>query len=106
MKLHPLSLRFLARAKVGGADCIAAHCAANRAALRFLEMETRQIRCPTCRKRGDWFAGQWGPFCSRRCKMVDLGKWLGEENVISEPLSEEEEIFSRKDQPAQDDELP
>jgi endogenous inhibitor of DNA gyrase (YacG/DUF329 family) len=25
-------------------------------------------------------------FCSRRCKLVDLGKWLGEENRISEPL--------------------
>ncbi len=27
-----------------------------------------------------------GPFCSPRCKMVDLGKWLGEEYKISEPL--------------------
>ena len=27
-----------------------------------------------------------GPFCSSRCKMVDLGKWLGEEYKISEPL--------------------
>jgi hypothetical protein len=27
-----------------------------------------------------------GPFCSERCKLVDLGKWLGEEYRISEPL--------------------
>ena len=27
-----------------------------------------------------------GPFCSSRCKMVDLGKWLGEEYKITEPL--------------------
>jgi endogenous inhibitor of DNA gyrase (YacG/DUF329 family) len=26
------------------------------------------------------------PFCSERCKMVDLGKWLNEEYKISEPL--------------------
>lgn len=48
-----------------------------------------QIKCPTCRKAGDWFAGQWGPFCSRRCKLIDLGKWLGEEHAISEPLRPE-----------------
>ena len=45
-----------------------------------------QVVCPTCRKKGDWFAGAFGPFCSHRCKLVDLGKWLGEEHMISEPL--------------------
>jgi len=44
------------------------------------------IRCPSCGKRGAWFAAPHGPFCSRRCKLVDLGKWLGEEHAISEPL--------------------
>jgi len=44
------------------------------------------IKCPTCKKVGDWFAGQYGPFCSKRCKLVDLGAWFSEENKISEPL--------------------
>lgn len=44
------------------------------------------VKCPTCQKSGDWFAGQYGPFCSRRCKLIDLGKWLNAEQVISEPL--------------------
>jgi endogenous inhibitor of DNA gyrase (YacG/DUF329 family) len=44
------------------------------------------VTCPTCRKKGKWFAGAHGPFCSRRCKLIDLGKWLGEEHVISDPL--------------------
>lgn len=26
------------------------------------------------------------PFCSERCKMVDLGKWLGEDYVIRETV--------------------
>jgi uncharacterized protein len=38
---------------------------------------------------GDWFATPFGPFCSKRCKLIDLGKWFGEENVISEPLRPE-----------------
>ncbi len=48
-----------------------------------------KVRCPTCRKEGDWFAGPFGPFCSRRCKLIDLGKWLNEEQRISEPLTPE-----------------
>lgn len=47
------------------------------------------VSCPTCRKRGDWFAGKYGPFCSKRCKLVDLGKWFNEEHKVSEPLDPE-----------------
>ncbi len=46
-------------------------------------------KCPTCRKSGLWFEGPYGPFCSKRCRLIDLGKWLGEENKISEPLKGE-----------------
>lgn len=31
----------------------------------------------------------YGPFCSARCKMIDLGKWFDEEMVIEEPLFRE-----------------
>jgi endogenous inhibitor of DNA gyrase (YacG/DUF329 family) len=48
----------------------------------------RRVKCPTCKKVGDWFAGEYGPFCSQRCRLIDLGKWLGEEHRISEPLPE------------------
>lgn len=50
---------------------------------------SKPFKCPTCGKRGDWFSGQYGPFCSHRCKLIDLGKWLGEGHVISEPLRPE-----------------
>ena len=46
----------------------------------------RHIKCPTCERKGDWFSGAYAPFCSRRCKLIDLGKWFGEEHLISEPL--------------------
>jgi len=49
-------------------------------------LDTRHVVCPTCRKRGAWFAGKFGPFCSERCKLVDLGRWLGEEYRLSSPL--------------------
>lgn len=50
---------------------------------------SRKVKCPTCKKEGDWFETKQGPFCSQRCKLVDLGKWLGQENRISEPLAPE-----------------
>lgn len=32
------------------------------------------------------------PFCSKRCKSIDLGKWLNEDYRISTPLPESEEL--------------
>jgi endogenous inhibitor of DNA gyrase (YacG/DUF329 family) len=47
------------------------------------------VKCPTCKKSGPWFEGKFGPFCSQRCKLIDLGKWLNSEHAISEPLRPE-----------------
>lgn len=60
----------------------------------------KRIKCPICgndvtfhekvEERGRVSALPSNfPFCSRRCKLIDLGKWLDEEYKISEPLSEE-----------------
>jgi uncharacterized protein len=48
-----------------------------------------QVKCPTCKKRGDWFTDKYSPFCSHRCKLVDLGKWFSEEHNIPSPLRPE-----------------
>jgi endogenous inhibitor of DNA gyrase (YacG/DUF329 family) len=45
-----------------------------------------EVKCPVCQKKGPWFSGSYGPFCSHRCKLIDLGKWLKEEHAISQPL--------------------
>jgi len=47
------------------------------------------MECPVCKKKGDWFAGACGPFCSHRCQLIDLGQWLGGGHVISAPLRPE-----------------
>lgn len=48
-----------------------------------------EVKCPMCRKKGDWFNTEFGPFCSKRCRLVDLGKWFDGDNKISEPLRPE-----------------
>lgn len=50
------------------------------------EAKPRTIPCATCGTPTDFFAPPLGPFCSQRCQMVDLGKWLGEEYVIPSEL--------------------
>ena len=44
------------------------------------------VKCPTCKKTGPWLEQSYGPFCGKRCKLVDLGKWFNDEMVIKEPL--------------------
>jgi len=57
------------------------------------------IRCPICDRENDFFAAPVGPFCSPRCKLVDLGKWLGEEYRISEPLRPDHFAGDEDDEP-------
>jgi tRNA threonylcarbamoyladenosine biosynthesis protein TsaE len=35
---------------------------------------------------------EYGPFCSQRCKLVDLGRWMGERYVISRPIDNNDEL--------------
>ena len=45
------------------------------------------VPCPTCGKPVPWTAAsRWRPFCSERCRLIDLGEWLSENHRISEPL--------------------
>ena len=54
-----------------------------------MAQEKHRIPCPTCGKPVVWGAeARWRPFCSERCRMIDLGDWLDETNRISEPLDE------------------
>jgi len=49
-------------------------------------------RCPTCRRPVPPRQGNPAfPFCSPRCKLVDLGRWFGEEyRVAGEPAGDGE----------------
>lgn len=41
------------------------------------------VLCPTCQKQVVWNSEQtFRPFCSERCKLIDLGEWAAEEKVI------------------------
>jgi len=49
------------------------------------------MKCPTCGKSTEWKDNQFRPFCSERCQLVDLGRWVeGDYRVPGEPLPENE----------------
>lgn len=44
-----------------------------------------RVRCPTCKREIAWsdeFPHR--PFCSDRCRLIDLGAWLSEKHAIPE----------------------
>ena len=58
------------------------------------------VRCPTCERVVEWNeSSPWRPFCSERCKLIDLGAWASEQHAIpgneleaeDKPKTEDEE---------------
>ena len=55
-------------------------------------MAEPRVACPTCGKSVEWGPqSRWRPFCSERCKTIDLGAWASEKYRV--PVVED------KDQP-------
>jgi uncharacterized protein len=51
-----------------------------------------RVKCPTCQRELDWETAPFRPFCSERCRLIDLGAWLSEQHAIpGESLQPEEE---------------
>lgn len=51
-------------------------------------------RCPTCGKNVDPAQTRAMPFCSPRCRQIDLRRWLGEEYGL--PLERDDEDDTRE----------
>jgi endogenous inhibitor of DNA gyrase (YacG/DUF329 family) len=59
-------------------------------------MSALTVHCPICRQPVNWDASPQRPFCSERCKGVDLGNWAAEayrvpgSHVITESSADDE----------------
>jgi len=49
-----------------------------------------KIICPTCKRMTTWEENPWRPFCSEKCKLIDLGSWASGEYKIPGDKAEEE----------------
>ena len=55
------------------------------------------VDCPICGRKSEFSpANRWRPFCSERCKMIDLGVWatggyaIGADSSTPDPAEEDE----------------
>ncbi|MGL9750695.1 MAG: DNA gyrase inhibitor YacG [Symbiopectobacterium sp.] len=59
-----------------------------------MDNETFTVSCPTCKKSVEWGDNSpYRPFCSKRCRLIDLGEWADEEKRIpsNEDISDSDE---------------
>ncbi len=51
-------------------------------------MPAARVKCPTCGRLIEWSeASPYRPFCSERCRLIDLGAWLTEQRSIPDDTS-------------------
>jgi endogenous inhibitor of DNA gyrase (YacG/DUF329 family) len=62
---------------------------------------TVKLRCPICKKSVKSSDPDF-PFCSDRCRLIDLGKWASGGYVISSPVTDAEEAI--RDRTLEDEE--
>jgi endogenous inhibitor of DNA gyrase (YacG/DUF329 family) len=58
------------------------------------KIQKKDICCPHCGKTGTWTKDNTArPFCSPRCKLIDLGAWANEERSIpgETPIPQDDE---------------
>ena len=56
------------------------------------------MKCPICRKPTTWKDNPNRPFCSERCRIIDLAKWSAEEYKVSVPLKDISEETEQREQ--------
>ena len=53
------------------------------------------VKCPTCEKAVAWVASsKFRPFCSDRCRLIDLGEWAEGKRYISSDTNPDDVIES------------
>ena len=56
------------------------------------------VKCPRCETEAQYEGNPFRPFCSERCKLIDLGKWVeGAYRIPTKSEAEEEDETSPRD---------
>ena len=51
-----------------------------------------EVKCPNCNEKFYYFDSEYRPFCSEKCKNIDLGHWLSESYTVPAIELDDEEI--------------
>ena len=60
------------------------------------------MKCPMCKTPTTWEGNPDRPFCSERCRIIDLGKWSTEDYRVEVPLQDTEEKAEISQEASQD----
>ncbi len=55
-----------------------------------------KVRCPKCGKEVEWEGNPFRPFCSDRCRLIDLGKWMDGDYIIPGESPNDEQVDEGK----------
>jgi uncharacterized protein len=62
-----------------------------------------KLRCPICKKPVKSTDSDF-PFCSDRCRLIDLGKWSSGQYVVSSPVTDVEDAIRDRSPEGEEDE--
>ncbi|MBF0239510.1 MAG: DNA gyrase inhibitor YacG [SAR324 cluster bacterium] len=66
------------------------------------DTKLRRVPCPQCRKTTPWQDNPFRPFCSDRCKTIDLAAWGSEKYRVPAALDPSlDELDFNLDEPSQ-----
>lgn len=67
-------------------------------------MKVLNVDCPRCKKKFNYYSSEYRPFCSEKCRLIDLGQWLNEsytvpvQKLTQEEADQLERLIHEKDQ--------
>ena len=62
-----------------------------------------KVKCPTCKIEIVWAEVPTRPFCSDRCRLIDLGEWASEKYSVPDEHSQPDSKGAEKNEDQEDD---
>ena len=72
-------------------------------------MKTLTVTCPSCKKKFEYYSSEFRPFCSDRCRLIDLRQWLNESYTVPatkltpDEVDQLEQIINEKNEDSGED---
>jgi len=66
--------------------------------------KTLKVKCPQCETEFNYYESEFRPFCTERCKQIDLGHWFQETYTVPVKGNVQEEVENENQQTEMDDE--
>ncbi len=72
-------------------------------------MKNLEVTCPKCKKKFNYYSSAFRPFCTEKCRLIDLGQWLNESYTVPaskitvEEAEQLEQLLNEKEEPSDEE---